>query len=410
MSALLALALLVAAPPQERGLALGLFSGDPDYDYRTLLEEIAAQGATDVSITYVWWQQDLHASVIEPKPIWSATDAQIEASIRTARKLGLRVTLFPILRLMQAGPGEWRGKIAPHDLDAWWLSYQHYILHATALARKAGAQRLAIGSELVSREHERERWREVIDRIRLAAPELELLYSANWDHFEPVSFWDLVDVVGLTAYWELTRDSEASIDALALAWTPVKTHLERFSKGLGRPLVITEIGYPSQDGGTVWPWDQTRKAKIDLEEQRRGYEAFVRAWSDVPFLRGVYFWNWFGFGGPEDGDYTPRNKPAAEVIRRWFGAPGFPSGDSSRIKEDVERTQDHPRREDPSDGRPPAAQARRRADRRRRHRGDRRCAGHRRRADHRDQQPPLAGLRASARAPRSGAARSRRRA
>ena len=72
---------------------------------------------------------------------------------------------------------------------------------------------------------------------------------------------------------------------------------------------------------SAWPWDETREARIDLEEQRRAYEAFLRAWAPVEELEGVVFWNWFGFGGPEDSGYTPRNKPAAEVLRAWLNAP-----------------------------------------------------------------------------------------
>jgi beta-mannanase len=194
-------------------------------------------------------------------------------------------------------------------------------LRSAEVARRGGAKRLCVGSEMLSREHERKRWKALIDRVRMDAPELELMYSANWDHFEPVSFWDLVDVVGLTAYWELTKNLDASEKDLTGAWGLVKPKVLDFSRRLGRPLVFTEIGYPSLDGGAAWPWDETRKAPVDLEEQRRAYLAVVRAWSDTRELRGIYFWNWFGFGGAEDTNYTPRGKPAAAIVRDWYGPP-----------------------------------------------------------------------------------------
>jgi hypothetical protein len=320
-----AIALLAAAangfgaPPAERGVALGLFSADPSFDYRPLLEEIKETGATHVSIAWVWWQDDLRATEIKRVPAWSATDAQIVASIRAARELGLEVMAFPIVRLIRTErKDEWRGKIAPTDEDAWWDSYGGMILEAARLAKKGGAKRLSIGSELLSRERMRARWVKVIERVRVEAPELELLYSANWDHYQEVSFWDLVDVVGLTAYFELTRSHEAEVLDLTLAWIGIREVLREFSERIGRKLVITEIGYPSLDGAVVWPWDETRKSTIDLEEQRRAYEAFARSWSDSSFLGGVFWWNWFGFGGSDDGNYTPRKKPAAEVIRAWY--------------------------------------------------------------------------------------------
>ena len=33
---------------------------------------------------------------------------------------------------------------------------------------------------------------------------------------------------------------------------------------------------------------------------------------------GVYFWNWYGWGGPTSRGYTPRNKPALDELRAFF--------------------------------------------------------------------------------------------
>ncbi|MCK6551967.1 hypothetical protein L6R52_39415 [Myxococcota bacterium] len=317
-------ALVPKGPPIERGVALGLFSADDGYDYGDLLREIHALGATHVELTWVVWQRDLRATEIRRVPGWTATDPQILAAMKTAKDLGLHVTAFPILRLERAAKNEWRGRITPDDEDAWWESYRGFMLHAALLARQGRADRLCVGSELVSREHMRARWLDVIGAVRAEAPGLEILYSANWDHFREVSFWDAVDVAGMTAYFELTKSLDPQVEELVAGWARVKPALESFAATLGRPLVITEVGYPSLDGGVAWPWDETRAARVDQEEQRRGYEAFVESWSGTRWLRGVYFWNWFGFGGPDDTNYTPRGKPAAAVIERWYrSAPAF---------------------------------------------------------------------------------------
>lgn len=306
------------APP-ERGIALGLFSAEAHFSYRGLIDEIAGTGASHLSVTWVWWQDDVRATVIRPVPGSSATDEQIVDAMTYARARGLAVTAFPIVRLLRRGHDEWRGRIRPVREDDWWASYQAFMLHAAGLAVQAKAQRLAVGSELLSREGMRERWVETIDRVRLRAPDLELLYSANWDHYDKVSFWDHVDVVGLTAYWEVgAANLDASEFALGWAWRGPKAQVVAFARRLGRSLVLTEVGYPSLDGGACWPWDETRQAAVDLEEQRRAYSAFVRAWSGTPELQGAYFWNWFGFGGPLDGGYSPRHKPAQAVIERWY--------------------------------------------------------------------------------------------
>lgn len=298
-------------------MALGLFSQDPHYRYGKLLREIRQLGATHVSLCWVWWQTGVADADIEARPGRSATKEQVRASIIEARQLGLHVTLFPIVRLLDQSGGAWRGRIQPEQPDLWWARYERYILLAADIAATAGAHRLSVGSELLQLEGERRRWHELIDHVRIAAPRLELMYSANWDHAAPVSFWDLVDVIGMTAYWELTRDFDASVADLKRAWVPAQRALFAWLDRVGRPVVFTEVGYPSTDGGAAWPWDHTRAAPVDLEEQRRAYQAFIEVWSGDPRLRGVYFWNWFGFSGRTPG-YAPRGKPAADEIRRWY--------------------------------------------------------------------------------------------
>ena len=83
--------------------------------------------------------------------------------------------------------------------------------------------------------------------------------------------------------------------------------------------IFTEVGYPSLDGGAVNPWDYTQVTAVDLEEQRRAFSAFIKSWNGVEQLGGVFFWDWYGKGGAKDRRYTPRGKPAADEIKRWFG-------------------------------------------------------------------------------------------
>jgi hypothetical protein len=83
-------------------------------------------------------------------------------------------------------------------------------------------------------------------------------------------------------------------------------------------LLFTEVGYYSELGTNIYPWDYTRNKPISLEEQRRCYQAFADVWSESPELNGVFFWNWFGPGGKLDKGYTPRGKPAECVLREWF--------------------------------------------------------------------------------------------
>lgn len=176
---------------------------------------------------------------------------------------------------------------------------------------------LLIGSELGSTEYWRARWYHLISQTRRRFKG-KLVYSANWDHFDKVSFWRRVDYLGVTGYFELSRKNNASQAELTRAWRKAKRSLMAFRRKHNKPLWVTEVGYPSQDGAATQPWNYTRNARVDLEEQRRCYAAFVSAWSNTPGFGGVFFWNWHGKGGAKDKGYTPRGKPAAKVLRNWF--------------------------------------------------------------------------------------------
>jgi hypothetical protein len=228
------------------------------------------------------------------------------------------VTICPIVLLDVTAPGKWRGTLAPKDVDAWWMAYEAFVLHHARLAADVGAQALVIGSELGSTETWRDRWYHLISNVERAYTGA-LWYSANWDHYEHVSFWPRLDAIGVTGYFELTRDRDAGADALARAWTAPRDALLAFAARHELPLVLTEIGYPSVDGGAARPWDYTARGAVDLEEQRRAFRALATAWGGSA-LAGLYVWEWSGDGGAKDRGYSPRGKPAACELAAWWAS------------------------------------------------------------------------------------------
>src|SRR5262249_42351812 len=183
-----------------------------------------------------------------------------------------------------------------------------------------GVELLSVGSELCSTESWRDRWYHLISKVErvYAGP---LVYSANWDHYEPVSFWERVTYVGVTGYFELARAAGAPEEALTRTWDAARQRLTAFAASVGKPLLLTEVGYPSQKGSATRPWDYTATAPVDLEEQRRAYAAFASAWRGKAGLAGVVFWDWGRPGGARDGSYTPRGQPAEKGLPRFFAAP-----------------------------------------------------------------------------------------
>jgi hypothetical protein len=321
----LVLSLGACAPPApslsrdrqfQRGVALGLF----DEDWAMGIDEIASLDATDISLVVTWVQDDVEASLVRAQSGYTPSNAILEATIRRAHARGLRITLFPILRLIRRTPAEWRGVIRPRDPARWFASYSALVERLARLGRAEGVERLSVGSELASLEG-RDEWHALIAGVRKIYGGT-LLYSANWDRYSRVPFWRDLDQIGISAYWELIAPGRAATleEALA-AWRPIRNRLDDFAREMGRPIVLTEVGYPSVEGGGSWPWNDFLEGPAGRESpeaQRRLYEAFTLAFTDAERLAGVYFWFWIAPGGAGDRGYTPRHKPAEWVIRNWY--------------------------------------------------------------------------------------------
>ena len=322
-------AMSASASPRH-GVALGLFTSHPDDSYaqmlyRQMLDEIAEMGATDVQLTTRWVQQSVTSTVIRAVPGVTPSDATLQFAIDHAKSLNLRVFLLPIIHLEERTATKWRGTLQPADPAAWWASHRAFILHHARIG--AGkVDLLAVGSELVSMERDEDEWRALIAEVRGVFPG-KLTYSANWDHFIPIRFWDALDFAGISAYWPIakaTPPGSLAEDAQTMAarWRPIRAEIARFAKRVNKPLIFTEIGYRSDALGAIEPWLHMRKVPPDTTVQAQAWQATRMAWDSAAggesLLAGYYAWNWFGMGGVTDTSHTPREKPAAQVLERWF--------------------------------------------------------------------------------------------
>ena len=313
MAALLLLSIhgVVMAPHHE---------GEPTRaQLERMVDEVREIGATHLQVVVQWGQPDVTSVQIQPYQ-WGTDDAQVREVSRYARKRGLKVLIFPILRVKTLGPGRWRGTLRPSGRAAWWWAYRRFILHYAALAEDVGAELFSVGSELSSMERDEQRWRALVADVR-ARYGGSLVYSANWDHFPQIRFWDALDYVGLNAYHPITDRDDASLVELSAAWRMIRDKLLVWLAFVDRPLLFTEVGYPSIDGGARRPYHHGSTGPVDLEEQRRAYVAFCDAWREQPGVAGAFFWIWSGEGGPTDNRYTPRGKPAEQALRVCFQRP-----------------------------------------------------------------------------------------
>jgi len=127
--------------------------------------------------------------------------------------------------------------------------------------------------------------------------------------------------VGIDFYFPVTDlDNPGRFDLLA-GWQPWLDRLARLHGQADRPVLITEIGYRSVDGAGVQPWSFTDESDVDTGEQADLYWAALQATAGREWISGLIWWNWLasGGGGMQDGDYTPRGKPAEDEVRDAWG-------------------------------------------------------------------------------------------
>jgi len=303
---------VVEAPPPERrcGVALGLFASDPAYDYGPLLDEVVDHGATDVLLSVPWVQASVHSDHLAPQDGQSPSNITLERTLEQARARGLAVSLMPVVRLDARAPGVWRGALDPADRDAWFSAYAELMHDHAILAQRHGAVRLVLGSELSSLEPEVDRWTALVSRVR-AHFDGRLTWSANWDRFDHLPFWDHLDEVGVSAWFEVG-------DHPAAGWDAPIARMRAVSEHTGKPVVLTEVGYPARATAAHRPWDHSGPATPHVRIQAQLFEVFFERFRSVAEVHAVFVWNWFGHGGHADAGYSPRGRPAAQVLKRAY--------------------------------------------------------------------------------------------
>lgn len=283
---------------------------------RAALNTLAGLGSTAVTLVPTWYMESATGDSIKPEKEKTPTDRSLETAIDWARMAGLHVILKPHVDVID---DSYRGNIQPVDRPKWFRSYQRFINHYADLATRKSVSLMAVGTELKTLSSDTEPWREVISSVRerFNGP---LTYAANWDELDQVQFWDELDAIGVDAYYPLSQEggNTPTLPELVSAWDGIADQLEAKSQQWQRPVLLTEVGYPSQVGATVKPYEVTDQP-ADQNIQALAYRATFKALSGSTWLEGISWWSWRADPSPEENlevDYPPEGKKAQGVLRQ----------------------------------------------------------------------------------------------
>ena len=243
--------------------------------------------------------------------------------IEYAKSHNLKVMLKPHVWVRGEG---WTGdyKLSTEEQwKQWEQDFSAYILNHAKVADSLKVELLCIGTEYRTPAKERpEFWRKMIREIRQVYSG-KITYASNWDNYENIIWWDAVDYIGIDAYFPLVDGTHPSVKDIENGWKPVKTQLAAFSRKWNKPILFTEYGFQSVNGATGRHWEVDKSGEnANHQLQADAYEATYRALIEESWFAGGFLWKWH-FNAPNGRwrgtEWTPQNKPAEEVIARWYG-------------------------------------------------------------------------------------------
>ena len=337
----------------RRGVSWWVSEGRGD-DGRASFRRVASLGVTWVSI-HTWdpFQRGLDEPVFAT-PSHRHSLPNLEGLVRNAHAAGLAVMVKPHLEMrgyrptpeerliLRGSDGEERRRLITRiekrssatlgghnrllmrndaDWHRWFEEYEAYILAYARDAQASGADMFCVGRELDSTVIRRESdWRRVIGLIRneFKGP---LVYSANFDSWEKIGFWDSLDFIGVSAYFPLSNSADPSLEELEAGWARALEPLEVASKRWDRPVLLTEAGFPSIAAAARAPWRE-EKTPAEVWLQSRCYEATLRTLASRPWIEGSFFWLWERSSKPpfRDPSHTIVDKPAMFTMARHYSA------------------------------------------------------------------------------------------
>lgn len=278
------------------------------------LQDIKTLGSTSVTLVPTWYMPQANSNTVMPRPGKTPTDGSLKVAITWAHEAGLKVVLKPHV---DVNDESFRGEIQPADHVLWFQAYDAMMTHYAALAANNGVDVFSVGTELKTMSGDTDSFKSLIDKVR-ARYSGKMTYAANWDEYDQVQFWDSLDYIGVDAYYPLSSPGQTpSVDDLVNAWQTPLSSLKSLSDKWGKPIVFTEIGYPTQADAAAHPYEVVKGQPEDQGAQATAYEAAFRAFADQEWFKGMSWWSWRGDPGQNEDlsiDYTPQGKKAESIL------------------------------------------------------------------------------------------------
>lgn len=301
-------------------------------------QTIASLGSNSIELAVRIWTASGTSSTVIADPAKTESDGSLLAGLQAAQAAGLSVVFKASISPLNGTP---TSSMSPADVGAFFASYKAEIVHLATIAQAGGVKTFAIGNEMSSLSGQQYRgyWSDLISAVREVFHG-ELTYAAATDEASRVSFWDLLDTIGVNTYPSLTSSNTPTVQDLIHAWNEVPINpyfaaalqykspvdfLHSLSEQYSKPVLMTEVGYRSMDGTAIAPGSWTSNGTPNTTAQADAYNAFFQVWSAQggSWLKGAELWQWDLNNQYTPTGYSVMGKPAEAVVSQYFHGQGL---------------------------------------------------------------------------------------
>lgn len=255
---------------------------------------------------------------------WEAPEVNFEDSV-SRRQYAMSARQFISTQESKVeGNSSWRGDFAPRTKEDWQVfeqGYAAFILEYAKIADSLDVEMFCVGTELKRVALERpDFFRKLAQQVR-EIYDGPIVYAANWDSYNKISFWDAFDYIGVDAYFPLSDKQLPEKQEMLKSWEEIASELREISSKYKRGILLTEWGYEDEEYVGKEPWIMTKRKAVKNEAlQTRAYESMFETIWNESWMKGVFVWRWephrYNKSLP---DYSPDGKEAQRVLSHWFG-------------------------------------------------------------------------------------------
>jgi hypothetical protein len=295
--------------------------GPRNPNWQVGLDEIRQQTAARWIEMPINFYQDTTTSLTFTPSSATPTPESVYEGVHAAHVMGYHVFVVPLITVKTVAWAGFIGFPRAAGYRAWFASYWKLLQPYAEAAAAGGADQFAIGTEYAGLETAPDAlWDTLIANVRSVFPGT-ITYDMNFTSMSlPIRHWmrnpDL-KYIGISEYLGLTsvrmRVDPEVVAPLWRLW--ILSKLDRFAERLGRPIILSEIGYRNSTDALFNPYDHATKAHPDPQEQAAAYDAALQNVIPDPNIEGIYFWAW------SLPYFQPNWQPAAAVLHKWYNSP-----------------------------------------------------------------------------------------